>query len=211
MITTRAKWALVLLIVLTALAITGCAQKEKKPPEPVKVSKDYGLADALWAACQECNIESVRELIDAGADVNARSGINQTTPLMETVRSYDNKCPADLVVMLVEAGAKLNLQDARGYTALHYSARFNCGQAHIEATRALLENGADPGILSKDKKTALELATIANCADKVDLLVEYIKSYRQKLDEVIPDPTKKLIPAPQAGQGQGEAEALPKP
>ncbi len=208
MIHVSAKWALIFMIAAT-LGITGCASKKEDAPKP-QAAKDYGLANALWSACQECNIETVRQLIDAGADLNASTGMHGTTALMETVRSYDNKCPAEMVAMLVEAGARINQQDKRGYTALHYSAQFNCGQAHIDATRALLENGADPGLLSKDMRTPLELATRARCADKVDLLVEHIKSYRMKLDSVIPDPTKQLItPAPKSQEPSGESLIKP--
>ena len=195
MIRFSAKWCLFLLMIILAVAIIGCA-KETKKSTLGPIQKDYGLANALWKACQECNIESVRELIAAGADLNAAHGTNGTTPLMETVRSYDNKCPADLVVMLVEAGADPNLRDARGYTALHYASQYNCGPAHTEGLRALLENMADPGIMSENKKTPLVLATEAGCADKIDLLVEYIKTYRQKLSDVVPDPTKQMQDKP---------------
>jgi ankyrin repeat protein len=186
------------LVYIAALAflLTGCSSP--KPVEPPKVAKDYGLAAALWTACRECNVESVRKLLDAGANLNAPVGPNRTTALMETVRSYDNKCPAEMVIMLVEAGAEINKQDINGYTALHHAAEFNCGTVHVEAAKALLENGADPGILNHANKTPLQLATEVNCAQKMSVLVEYIKSYQRKLDEVIPDPTKQMIPAKKA-------------
>lgn len=65
----------------------------------------------LHIAVQMGNADYARQLIDAGADVNARSELG--TPLFRAV-SFDN---LDLVKLLVEAGAKINTK-VHGLTAL---------------------------------------------------------------------------------------------
>jgi outer membrane protein OmpA-like peptidoglycan-associated protein len=178
-------------ILAFSLLISGCASESAK--EPPKAPKDFGLAAALWTACHECNLESVRWMIEADANVNAALGDNLTTPLMETVRSYDNKCPAEIVAMLVEAGAEINKQDINGNTALHYAAKYNCGQFHWDAVKTLLENGADPVILNKLNQTPLELATQVYCPEKIEIITEYINAKKDSAMVVLlPEPDGKV-------------------
>ena len=73
------------------------------------------LHHAVWTF--ETSLEIVSSLIENGADVNARGGINKWTPLMmATERGY-----CRMVTFLIEHGAYIDLQDSNGRTALHYA------------------------------------------------------------------------------------------
>src|SRR5207248_2640339 len=71
-------------------------------------------------------------LLDAGADVNARSK-HGFTALMEAV-SY-REAPTAIVQELIEAGADINARDNRGWSALIWA--ISCGL--VESVRCLLE------------------------------------------------------------------------
>lgn len=59
------------------------------------------------------------------------------------------------VLLIITTGAmSVNMQDADGFTLLHFAAR----EGSLEAVRALLDQGADPTIRAKDGSTPLALA-----------------------------------------------------
>ena len=89
----------------------------------------------------------VQALLEAGADVNARSQNEMhVRPIHSAVTARSLPC----VELLLLAGADPNVQQRGGYTPLH-SATHN-GAVEIEAR--LRENGADPTIASNDGKVA---------------------------------------------------------
>lgn len=55
---------------------------------------------------------------------------------------------------LLDAGADINGQDVRGFTALHHAV----AEAQIEVVKLLLDRGAKPEILTKEGRTALHIA-----------------------------------------------------
>ncbi len=74
-------------------------------------------------------------LLEAGADVHARHGMWQDTPLHHAARSGTPQ----VVRALLEAGADVDAREDSGETPLHYAARSGTS----EVVRALLEAGAD--------------------------------------------------------------------
>jgi len=128
---------------------------------------------SLFQYCQIGDVNAVRSLIDAGADVNftAPSGL---TPLhVATIHEHPDllpellsrganpNIPADngltplhisvcrgydqAVKTLVEYGASLDTQDHEGMTALHFA----CIRGLIEITKYLLAHGAEKDIPDK--------------------------------------------------------------
>jgi len=157
---------------LILLLFLGCVPNSQPRLQKEARKDDLGLSGALWTAVRECDLPAVKEMIRAGADVNLAAGAWATTPLMEAVGAYDNKCPRETAEILIEAGAKLNLQDNRGDTALHWAAGRNCIQPYVDALNYLLSKGADPTIRNYQCQTALEAAAFQGCIDKMKPLAD---------------------------------------
>lgn len=75
----------------------------------------YEGVSPLCIAISKGDVESVKKIIEYGADVNAKS--NGMTPLMFAARY--NK--VEILKFLVSKGAKINEKDAKGFTALKYA------------------------------------------------------------------------------------------
>lgn len=84
-------------------------------------------------------------LINAGADVNFKSLVNNRTPLQQAVGLNRS---LSIIRKLLNSGAEVNAADSLGNTALHY---VGIG-AYIgsEVVRLLLENGADVNIKNNE-------------------------------------------------------------
>jgi ankyrin repeat protein len=91
------------------------------------------------------DISRVRELLRQGADVNARDTEHNETPLMLAVKF----AKADIVRLLLDAGAEVNARNDWGKTALFYAPVFS------DVFAALLEVGADVHALDKEGNSIL--------------------------------------------------------
>ena len=97
------------------------------------------MSDKLFGAIKTGDVESVRQMLAAGADVDSRDG-EGATPLMTA--SHSGNLP--MVRLLIEAGAEINASDERGWTALMkaaYNAEHDRGFADI--AQLLINAGAD--------------------------------------------------------------------
>jgi ankyrin repeat protein len=77
----------------------------------------------LSVAISKGDIESVKKFIEYGADVNEMS--NGMTPLMIAARY--NK--TEIIKVLISKGARLDLKDEKGFTALKYAELSNATDA----------------------------------------------------------------------------------
>ena len=112
--------------------------------------------DPLVAAASEQDVPRVREVLRSGRDPD--SSIQGYTALMEAAGLGD----ADLVVLLLEAGADPNARDQQGWTALMSAAARQDGTDVVEP---LLRAGADPNWRSAGAfrgMNALEIAVREN-------------------------------------------------
>jgi ankyrin repeat protein len=88
---------------------------------------------ALMFAVQYRSRATARTMLEHGADPNARDD-DERTPLMRAARNSD----AELVPVLLAAGAEVDLVDTNGMSALHHA----CTKANVPNVHALLEAGA---------------------------------------------------------------------
>ena len=133
-------------------------------PQIAGVTRQYNYTElvAFWGglapmhlAARQGEIESVKALIDAGADVNQRGAGDPVTPLLiATMNGH-----FDLAKLLLDKGADPNLSQANGVTPLY--AALNCQwsdkalypqprayeqqhASYLDLMKSLLEKGADP-------------------------------------------------------------------
>jgi ankyrin repeat protein len=113
-------------------------------------------------------VDVVKELIKAGADVNARNS-SQGTPLMHAAKFNGAMTGRPEVIQeLLKAGAEINAKNRRGETALHEAA-----SGDIEVFRILLDAGADVNAASEPGQTALMMAAQAGKPEIIEELLKH--------------------------------------
>ncbi len=129
--------------------------------EPGPAARDARGNSPLMYAAALGSLDSMRLLLDAGADPNAANKFD-ATPLMW--------CAGDAakVRLLLSKGAKADARSKLGRTPLMIAA-YNDGA--IEAARLLLEKGADVNARDKDGVSVLALAAAANNIELARILI----------------------------------------
>ena len=98
----------------------------------------------------KANLNLVNDLIALGADLEWQDKEDGSTALHWCA----NKNRPEILRMLIDAGADLNMQDNRGRTPLQYCVDWN----HPEIARMLLDAGADKTIPNNNGTLPYELA-----------------------------------------------------
>ena len=104
----------------------------------------------LTGAARNGDIATMQALIEGGADLNQRGGVNGWPPLMHAI--HKNQSAA--VATLLEAGADPNQRASGGSTALIMAA----GYGYAEMVRLLLVYGADPRMVDRNGDSPLTVA-----------------------------------------------------
>ena len=106
----------------------------------------------LHLAAHFGHTNAVRWLLDAGADVQARSRNDLANqPLHATTAG---PAPVELLTLLLDAGADVNARQRGGFTPLQATAQ----NGNLAATQLLLARGADAQARTDDGQTALSFA-----------------------------------------------------
>lgn len=109
---------------------------------------DQTTTVGLHEAVLQDNLEAIKQHIQAGSDLDVKEPAGGSSPLI-TAALFGK---TDAALVLIEAGADVNLRNNEGSTPLH-TAAFFCRTLIVEA---LLENGADVSIRNNAGSTALE-------------------------------------------------------
>jgi len=120
------------------------------------------LSEAMFGS----NPAKIRELVEKGANVNARDYAGRTALIM--ISSVRSKTSNEIVRYLIEKGANVNAYDKNGYTALIQAAQY--GNTAIVET--LLNNGADVNARNNDGVSALTYTAMYGHTNVVRLLIK---------------------------------------
>ena len=118
----------------------------------------------LMLASRSGSVEAVKALLTHDARVNAKESTKGQTALMWAAAEKH----ADVVRLLLEFGADVNLRSDGKYTALLFAARAN----DIETTKALLAAGANINDADNDGNAALVVASLMGNTAVAKFLVE---------------------------------------
>ncbi|KAL4429957.1 hypothetical protein ABPG74_000323 [Tetrahymena malaccensis] len=101
-----------------------CSQYLHDSKGDLKAEPNFCDLQTGWApihfACLNCNIQLVNKLIVNEANINQETN-NQVTPLMIAAEQGSE----EIVILLLKAGAEIDMQDENGNTALHIACMFN--------------------------------------------------------------------------------------
>ncbi len=111
-----------------------------------------GFTPLIWASMAGADADKVKLLIERGADLEARDTMEQATVVMHAIRT---NMMANVEVLLA-AGAKLDVTDGKGRTALHVAAAN--GAPDRRMIEFLLARGLDPKATTRAGETPVELA-----------------------------------------------------
>ncbi|HEY4364404.1 MAG TPA: ankyrin repeat domain-containing protein [Bryobacteraceae bacterium] len=105
---------------------------------------------AMVTAARSGKVDTLKSLLDRGADVNAKESATGQTPLMAAVLGNHR----DAAEFLLERGADINASTEDGMTALLFAAR----EGYREIATLLLDRGADPNARDQHGRGALFFA-----------------------------------------------------
>ena len=163
------------------------------------ITDDDGNTSLHSTISADCSNETLQEIIDHGADVNAMNKRGRTALLLGCFYRQ-----MDSVRVLLEAGADPTIADEEGFSCLHTAVDGRCSKdflqelidhgAHIDAKRKdgtnavlsacrtgqsesvrfLLEAGDDVNIVKPDGNTILHVAVHGNCSkETLQTIVEH--------------------------------------
>ena len=144
--------------------------------------RDWMGQTPLHWACGNRDVDRVRILIEAGADVDARA-----TALVGFVRRHGvtplhmaaSQGNTDTALALIEAGAVVNAQDYEGQSPLHYAVSWH----NVEGVRLFLVKGANANLMDRFGNTALDLAEKGEPYAIADLLRQHGAKTAKELEE----------------------------
>ncbi|PEJ54535.1 hypothetical protein CN692_19580 [Bacillus sp. AFS002410] len=130
-------WKLIAVVIGCTLLLQGCALFEKG---------EKTLNEQLFQAAKLGEADTVRKLIEDGANINAQDSNGRTATMIAT---YNNDVKTAKV--LIEAGADVNIQDQMKNNPFLYAG----AEGLIDILKLTIKAGADPTITNRYDGTAL--------------------------------------------------------
>jgi len=121
--------------------------------------------EPIHLAAQTENIDTIKVLVRAGADVNSEVRQTHITPIHFAAEYQDN---SEHVLGLVNLGARVDGEDYLNWTPLHWAS----WRGHLGSLSALLECGASALAKTLDGNVAVMLAVANNSHNCVRQLIE---------------------------------------
>lgn len=172
--------------------------------QSVNAQDDIGNT-ALHYAANEGKLEVAKELINKGANVNAKGSGNDWTPLHSAVygahkdlvkllldkkadpnavtttqwtamHSAASEGQVPIISLLLDAGANINAANFSGKTPIYLAA---AGE-HTSAVKFLLEKGADPMLETPEGGTASDAAMGAGAMDLAKFITSWVTEMKQR-------------------------------
>ena len=128
----------------------GMPKWNAKPADPAIIPSFGNLkpkGDSIWSAAAEGNLNSVKEHLAKGLDINAKGGTLKSSALVSATL-YDQ---VKMTEFLIQNGADVNAKGDDGGTALHAAAFL--GQ--YEIAKLLIQNGADVNARNNEGETVI--------------------------------------------------------
>ena len=130
-----------------------------EPPSP----QNSGLTPLMAAAASGADLDLIKALIAAGADVHAKHW-EDVTALMFAARTGN----VETVKTLIEAGADVKAATTKGNTAIMFASV----NGHADIIKVLLDAGADATATDNCGGTALALAAVSPSPQAVQVLLD---------------------------------------
>ncbi len=153
--------------------------KSQEVPEFIEKHKEKLYLDiqnisgwtALLFASINSDIDTMRSLISAGADVNMRDTVGHSALLMAAMYS-NTESSLEIVQLLIESRASVNIWDIHRQSILMYVVRYRKTTSSLETVEMLIVAGANVNFQNKNKWNALMFAAIDGDIDAANLLIK---------------------------------------
>jgi len=133
------------------------------------------IASEIHKAAKDGDFETVKKLLEQDPKLLNSGNRLQQTPLL--MASFGGN--ANIVLYLIEKGAKINQPDTFGATALHMAVLG--GQTEI--VELLITKGADVNIKSRNGKIPLQMAFEKDAADIVEVFIKHGLPINSNIDQ----------------------------
>lgn len=125
------------------------------------------IQERFWEALLNKDVETARQMIAAGADVNERMESFCNGKAEFPIFCIDDEHDAEMLQVLIAAGVNVNQEDCEGNTLL-----LKCDQAATELVKTLVQAGAQVNVRDQEGNTPLIFAALLDAPESVRVLLE---------------------------------------